>query len=498
MNAKTTKLKKVIYAKHTSYKNKKSSKAKLTKEVAPYLFYIPKHTLPIREHISHMIQKNVLNRSSLTDSVPFLDELGKEIEEQKQSIQFTPNEKNPIHRWTPYIQGFSASFVQRQFAQYQNEYDLQSGKHWVLDPFAGSGTVLVQSKFNGIPSLGTELNPLLQFIANSKGNSWNLSGIKLLEISNAMIKNRFEKAPEFLKSADHFKPKVLRELERIRGGIKQLEDVSNILIDNQAVNYVDLLRLALSSILVDCSNLKRTPCLGYDSKKKVTDDMPQKNLNAKVGQIAHDLDIIHLHNSKLIDVPYEVHLANAMEFNHTKKYAMAITSPPYMNGLDYVMNYKIEMAWLDFVNSHVEAKAIKDEMVVCDNVSKGLTKQFAKETDKYNDPWLNLIVNQIQDNINSRGKYRRMDMPNIVHKYFDDMYKVFKKVIPSIESNGRFVLVVGDSLIADVYLPTDLMLAKMGAQLGMEIEKIELARHRRSGQVRTYQLRETIITLKKK
>jgi len=491
---------KIAAGKRTTYKSKNGRTEKIAKEATPYLFYLPKKVTPIGEHISGMVQKNVLTRSSAIDALPFLNELGKEIEEQRQSIQFTTNEKNPIHRWTDYIQGFSASFVQRQLSRYQSEYDLANGKSWVLDPFAGSGTVPVQAKFSNIPSVGIELNPLLHFVANVKGNSWRLSGIKLLDIANAMVKNRFEKAPSFLQSEDHFKPKVLRELERIQGGIKQLEEVSRVLVnDDGTVKYIDLLKLALSAILVDCSNLKRTPCLGYDSKKVVTDDMPQELFKLKLDQMFHDLEIIQSHYSKLIDVPYEIHLANSMEFDHSRSYVLAITSPPYMNGLDYVMNYKIEMAWLDFVSNHAEAKAIKDEMVVCDNVSKGLTRQFAEEANnKYHDEWLNLIVEQIQNNIDKRGKYRRMDMPKIVHKYFDDMYEVFQKVIPAIESHGRFILVVGDSLIADVYLPTDLMLAKMGAQLGMEIERIELARHRRSGQVRTYQLRETIITLKKK
>jgi hypothetical protein len=88
-------------------------------------------------------------------------------------------------------------------------------------------------------------------------------------------------------------------------------------------------------------------------------------------------------------------------------------------------------------------------------------------------------------------------MPNIVHKYFDDMYKVMKIVIKSLKRNGRFILVVGDSLIADVYVPTDLILAKIGMELGLSIEKIEKARNRHSGQIRNYRLRETVVTLKK-
>jgi len=67
-----------------------------------------------------------------------------------------------------------------------------------------------------------------------------------------------------------------------------------------------------------------------------------------------------------------------MDFKHTNKFDLIITSPPYMNGLDYVINYKIEMGWLEFVKNHKELKRIKDEMVVCDNVSKGLIKEFCE------------------------------------------------------------------------------------------------------------------------
>jgi hypothetical protein len=88
-------------------------------------------------------------------------------------------------------------------------------------------------------------------------------------------------------------------------------------------------------------------------------------------------------------------------------------------------------------------------------------------------------------------------MPEIVHKYFDDMYRVMQRVTQALKPNGRFILVVGDSLIADVYVPTDLILARMGRELGLVIEAVEKARNRRSGQIRSYQLRESIVILKK-
>ena len=111
--------------------------------------------------------------------------------------------------------------------------------------------------------------------------------------------------------------------------------------------------------------------------------------------------------------------------------------------------------------------------------------------------WIENIKMAITAGIKRRGSYRRMDMPHIVHKYFDDMFRIMSKVYEAMNDGGRFILVVGDSLIADVYIPTDLLIARIGQDIGLHIEGIEKARERRSGQIRSYKLRETIITLKK-
>ena len=59
------------------------------------------------------------------------------IPENIQPIQFTPNINEHIHRWAPYVQGFSASFVQSILDRHKKEYP----DPVVLDPFAGCGTV---------------------------------------------------------------------------------------------------------------------------------------------------------------------------------------------------------------------------------------------------------------------------------------------------------------------------------------------------------------------
>lgn len=437
---------------------------------------------------------NILNSpknggSSGTDSIPYLDELNIEIVENRQSIQFAPNINEYVHRWGTYVQGFSASFVQSIFNQYKAEYS----DPIIMDPFTGSGTVLVQAKFNGYKSLGTELNPLLHFIANTKLNCWDVLPEYLLKVYNSIPKDKRSSAPGFLRSYSQFDEGVLKNLEILKAGIESLKATSK-----KQRKAVDLIRLAFSSILIDCSNLKRSPCLGYCNDKKIDDEEPYLLLDKRVYQIASDLRIIQSHCKKLIETESNVILANAIEYCHDRKFDLVITSPPYMNGLDYVMNYKIEMGWLGFIKNHKESKKIKNEMIVCDNVSKGLIRDFTKSQSIYTNDWIEKIKRGIETNIVKRGRYRRNDMPNIVHKYFDDMYIVMSQIVPSINPGGRFILVIGDSLIADIYVPTDLLIAKIGLDLNLDIEKIEKARERRSGQIRSYRLRESIVTLRKR
>lgn len=427
--------------------------------------------------------------SSDIDAKPYLKELGIEIVEKRQPIQFTSNFGERVHRWAPYIQGFSAAFVQSILERYEEDYR----SPLILDPFAGCGTVLVQSKLNSYKSIGTELNPLLQFIADTKANSWDVDPGFLMELFLSIPRNLRKPAPEFLKSENQFNKEVLKNLEFLKGGIDSLP-----LETHEQIKTKNLILLAFSSILIDCSNLKRTPCLGYCKNKKVPDNFPWVLMEKKVKDIYNDLIVLQKELKKNISVKSKVILANAMEYRHKDKFDLIITSPPYMNGLDYVMNYKLEMAWLGFTKEAKDAKRIKDSLVVCDNVSKGLIRTFARSNNRYTNDWLEEIKSCIAKNIQRRGNYRRNDMPHIVHKYFDDMYKVMKRVIESLKSGGRFILVIGDSLIADVYIPTDLILAKTGQELGLHIEKIEKARNRRSGQVRNYRLRETIITLRKR
>lgn len=407
----------------------------------------------------------------------------------KQKITFAENGGKRFHRWSPYVQGFSASFVE----DIMTRYNLGKG-HVILDPFVGSGTVLVCAKMRGADSIGVDLMPLMTFMAKVK-TTWDIDVSQVKEEVKRISQNQDTKETgtllPFLKETKrHFDEKVLNRLTVLKRLILKTEDDK----------VRDLFLLAFTSILVNCSNLKRSPCLGYVKDKKVAKDAPFQFFISKVNQMIWDLEYIQRQGGEWGTV--KVCTVDARKMTYPRPIDFAITSPPYVNGMDYVTNYKMEMAWLGInsvkIRSYKDLRKLRDEMVSCDNISKQVIRDFMLKPQKYNDDdWLNKIINNIQDRIVSKGNYRRNDMHGVVKKYFEDLYETFESVYKGLKDNGRFVIVIGDSLIAGTYIPTDLILARMGEKIGFGVEDIEVARERRSGQRRTFKLRESILTLVK-
>ncbi|MCI4351450.1 MAG: hypothetical protein L3K15_08060, partial [Thermoplasmata archaeon] len=175
---------------------------------------------------------------------------------------------------------------------------------------------------------------------------------------------------------------------------------------------------------------------------------------------------------------------------------LAVTSPPYVNGMDYVMNYKLDLAWLGYASSYADLSRLRTAQVACDNLPRDEAAAYLA-VDAATDPWLREILASIHANVRQKRSYRRQDVHGIVNRYFADLRPVLAGVFRALRPCGRFVLVVGDSLLAGTYIPGDLLVARLGRDLGYEIRSVEIARTRRSGQRRSFRLRESIVTLEK-
>lgn len=77
---------------------------------------------------------------------------------------FGDNKSLPVHRWVPWIAGYSASFVDDVISAYLPDRKTSL----VLDPFCGVGTTLLQAILRGQDAIGFEINPYPALAAQAK------------------------------------------------------------------------------------------------------------------------------------------------------------------------------------------------------------------------------------------------------------------------------------------------------------------------------------------
>ncbi len=398
-------------------------------------------------------------------------------------ITFRSNEDLPVHRWWPYVQGFSADFVQSVLER--NE--LGRGAT-VVDPFAGSGTTLVEGRKEGLHAIGMELLPPALLAARVK--SWfELSPDALGRLARRVLRSAATgpgaELPFLRETRRQFDARALRDLLRLRR-----------VLPSEGSAAADAVRLAFGRILIPSSRLHRSPCLGYG--KPAGDDTrgPFERFAGAIDEMTEDLRVLQGARARW-GPRADVLSGDARGITLPAGSVDAVvTSPPYVNGMDYVMNYKVDLAWLGYARSYADLSALRKAEVSCDNLPKAETAPY-RRTEGSPDPWLDEILGRIAENVQRKGTYRRDDMHGVVHRYFADLLPVLGRLSSALRPGGRLVLVVGDSLLAGTYVPGDLILARMGARRGLAIESVDVARARRSGQRRSFELRESVVTLRR-
>jgi SAM-dependent methyltransferase len=398
-------------------------------------------------------------------------------------ITFSSNDELPVHRWWPYVQGYSAEFVRTLLAS----ADLPSGAT-VLDPFSGSGTTAVEARRAGFRAVGLELLPPAVLAARVKCR-FELDGGELEREGQRLVERARARPPgplPFLKAtARQFDPVVLLELTRLRDALPP-----------EGPGLPDALRLAFGRILIPVSRLERSPCLGYRARERNAEPSPFDAFLSAVRQMREDLEAIAPERPRWGPEAEILELdARCLDIGR-ERVDLAVTSPPYVNGMDYVTNYKLDLAWLGSASSYADLTRLRRQLVACDNLPRADSTDLLDPA-QAPDPWLPEILERIRANVHRKGTYRRDDVHAIVLRYFLDLKPVLRRLRDALKPGGRFCLVVGDSLLAGAYVPGDLLIARLGRSAGLSIRSVEVARPRRSGQRRSFSLRESIVTLEK-
>lgn len=393
---------------------------------------------------------------------------------------FASNKVLPVHRWVPWIAGFSSNFVRGVI---DNEL---SEKGTVLDPFAGVGTTLVEAAFKGHDVVGFEINPYAALACKVKldaqkhsPNEIRIELEKLRAFYNKVKPNGYSPFSEpptgFKTRKEFYSPIVLRKVLIVQDHIEKIEDKE----------IQEIFRLAFASTMVKYSNYSYEPSLGTRSAagRADIDDFPVLDEIAnKLDEIAEDVDWANENvltascNSRVLDKSF-FECQNHIEAEYAD---LAITSPPYLNNYHYIRNTRPHLYWLGYAQEPKDTKPLEQQ-------NFGKYWQTVRDMEcvdlTFPNPPEDLIaqLQKLRTLNKEKGVYGGNGWANYAASYFNDCYRFALGLQHSLKPGAKAFVVIGNSILQGEMIPTDLYLGKIAEIAGLELVDIHVPRDTRVG-----------------
>lgn len=373
---------------------------------------------------------------------------------------FVLNKIEPIHRWYSYLEGYSSVLIEELFDELSDKKITS-----VYDPFGGTGTTMLVAAERGIMSYYTESNPYMCEVIEAKINhlrnvvnsKTGLTILKKFKVKAAQVSiDLFDTEAPLWDGFEHFfKPNVLKLVLKLKDMISKVKND-----DARAI-----LRITLGSVIVRASLMIRRGDLRA----------------AKEGEkVAQDFDIVTNFCKKLDDIIDDIEKygdrltvgtqslgCDAREIDAHNLYDAIITSPPYLNGTNYIRNTKLELKVTDYIACEEDMADFHSKGIIAgiNNVSKKKCIGDAL-------PCVEPYVKQLQPVAYDR---RIVEM---VKGYFNDMRIVLEKAARGLKDNGYFIMDIGDSQFAGVHIPTHDILVEIAKEFGFEKYDEKILRER--------------------
>ena len=383
------------------------------------------------------------------------------------------NMSSPVHNWYKFTAGFSYKFVDIILENYQ-EQNIR-----VFEPFAGCGTTLVECQKLGFRSVGNESQELMCNIINAKLN-WNITkqqyshGIQIIGDYIDKNKDAEETSAKFhplLKTL--YDEHALRELYCIRDGIKALRNLNTRAFFNLALSQT-LHKAAIHPIAVPY--ISRSKFLADSGKAWV-------KFQAISAQMMEDIQQMP-HHERLAEVyKWDSRQQNALVEDASCQ--LCITSPPYLNNLDYgevskVHSHFFEMTsdWND-ITEKVRHKLVTGATTHYRDTDFSLDEfehsEFAENNPDVMDKLLPLY-NRIK--VNAKERVGKKSFHILMMFYFNDMFHVLKEMRRVLARDSEAYLILGDSAPYGVYVPTTQFLGDIALSVGFDEYSIHKIRSR--------------------
>lgn len=257
----------------------------------------------------------------------------------------------------------------------------------LLDPFCGSGTLMVEASISGRHAVGFDVDPLAVLVANAKSRAVSMRSLRraaeaLLEQIAGMARPAEEyrqrltpadditeeefatevrelELPEIPRLEFWFRRYVITDLARIRDAVNALRVEPRVR---------DVLRVVFASIIRSASNADPVPVSGLERTRHFRE-------RDEAGRM---IDVFTLFERKLKRALEDVatYLAHRdpksqcragagdatgpLPLRRDEDVHAAISSPPYHGAVDYYRRHQLEMFWLGLTASQRDRLSLLD------------------------------------------------------------------------------------------------------------------------------------------
>ena len=390
------------------------------------------------------------------------------------------NRAAPVHRWVPWIAGYSKHFVADALARYLPESGV------VLDPFSGVGTTLVEADLAGHEAVGFEINPYAAFAAQTKLAAHRVKADDLRDTASQLLAFMARSRQQGLT------PRTLPPAAfRTRAPFYSVPVERKVLLvfDFMAglhPRLADLCRLAFAATMVQYSNYSYEPSLGRKAavgRPDVDDYDVAQAISEKLLQMADDTAWYRARRCARWRKNGRV-IQQSFFDQYTKLEAgsvdLLITSPPYLNNYHYNRNTRPHLYWLGFCSSPHDLKRLEE-------LNFGTYWQNARDQDTVEldsaitDPAIRRTLAEVRHRNPDKGVYGGRGWANYAARYFNDCVRFVDGAAWCLRSGATALVVIGNSILQGVPVPTDQFLAKIAASHGFEVVDIHVPRQARVG-----------------
>lgn len=324
----------------------------------------------------------------------------------------------------------------------------------VLDPFAGSGTVALETVLSGRTALYAEANPLGRLLTAVKTQPIKSCDIDaaLERVQTAFAKSRARKAPQVVNIDKWYRPEVIEQLVRLRAAVDGLPSGPER----------ELMRATFSAVARKSSNA--------DPRFSV----PVRYRPGEAPERASPIELFELqcsaNRTRLSALTQVGEIGAALSAGNDARslksadgsrlldgsVGMLISSPPYAGAQKYVRASSLSLGWLNMTPAN-QLRALEEQTIGREHHAKaswGIERPSGiAQADK--------LIAQIARENPSRA--------TIVGIYLAEMRVALAEAVRVLRPSGHFVLVIGDNTVCGRRFASSEYLREMLEQMGMTV-----------------------------